>query len=24
IKLRFQPEHTLFVPYGDDSHYPAP
>jgi replicative DNA helicase len=24
VKLRFQPEHTLFVPYGDDSHYPAP
>jgi replicative DNA helicase len=24
IKLRFQAEHTLFVPYGDDSHYPAP
>jgi replicative DNA helicase len=24
IKLRFQGEHTLFVPYGDDSHYPAP
>ncbi len=24
IKLRFMPEHTLFVPYGDDSHYPAP
>jgi hypothetical protein len=24
IKLRFQPEHTLFVPYGDDSHYPSP
>ncbi len=24
IKLRFLPEHTLFVPYGDDSHYPAP
>jgi replicative DNA helicase len=24
IKLRFQPEHTLFVPYGDESHYPNP
>jgi replicative DNA helicase len=24
VKLRFQPEHTLFLPYGDDSHYPAP
>ena len=24
VKLRFQPEHTLFVPYGDDSHYPSP
>jgi len=24
VKLRFQGEHTLFVPYGDDSHYPAP
>jgi replicative DNA helicase len=24
IKLRFMPEHTLFVPHGDDSHYPAP
>ena len=24
VKLRFQPEHTLFVPYGDDSHFPAP
>jgi len=24
VKLRFQPEHTLFVPYGDESHYPNP
>ncbi|BDE07462.1 replicative DNA helicase [Vulcanimicrobium alpinum] len=24
IRLRFQPEHTLFVPYGDESHYPNP
>jgi replicative DNA helicase len=24
IKLRFQPEHTLFVPYGDESHYSGP
>ena len=24
VKLRFKPEHTLFQPYGDDSHYPAP
>jgi replicative DNA helicase len=24
VKLRFRPEHTLFQPYGDDSHYPAP
>jgi replicative DNA helicase len=23
VKLRFQREFTLFVPYGDDSHYPA-
>jgi replicative DNA helicase len=24
VKLRFRPEHTLFQPYGDDTHYPAP
>jgi replicative DNA helicase len=24
VKLRFQREYTLFVPYGDESHYPAP
>lgn len=24
VKLRFRPEHTLFQPYGDDSHFPAP
>ncbi|HTW85043.1 MAG TPA: replicative DNA helicase [Candidatus Sulfotelmatobacter sp.] len=24
VKLRFQPEHTLFVPYGDESHYSGP
>lgn len=24
IKLRFMPEHTLFVPYGDETHYSAP
>jgi replicative DNA helicase len=24
VKLRFRPEHTLFQPYGDDAHYPAP
>jgi len=24
VKLRFRAEHTLFQPYGDDSHYPAP
>jgi replicative DNA helicase len=24
VKLRFRPEHTLFQPFGDDSHYPAP
>jgi replicative DNA helicase len=23
VKLRFQREYTLFVPYGDESHYPA-
>jgi replicative DNA helicase len=23
VRLRFQREFTLFVPYGDDSHYPA-
>ena len=23
-KLRFQPQYTLFLPYGDDSHYPSP
>jgi replicative DNA helicase len=23
VKLRFQREYTLFVPYGDDAHYPA-
>jgi replicative DNA helicase len=24
VKLRFQKEYTLFVPYADESHYPAP
>jgi replicative DNA helicase len=24
VRLRFLKEHTLFVPYGDSSHYPAP
>ena len=24
VKLRFRAEHTLFQPYGDDSHYPSP
>ncbi len=24
VRLRFQKEYTLFVPYGDDSHYPQP
>ena len=24
VKLRFQPEHTLFVPYGEESHYSGP
>jgi len=24
IRLRFLKEHTMFVPYGDESHYPAP
>jgi replicative DNA helicase len=24
VKLRFQKEFTLFVPYGDESHYPQP
>jgi replicative DNA helicase len=24
VKLRFRSEHTLFQPYGDDSHYPGP
>jgi replicative DNA helicase len=24
VKLRFKAEHTLFQPYGDDSHYPSP
>jgi replicative DNA helicase len=24
IKLRFMPEHTLFVPYGDEQHYSGP
>ena len=24
VKLRFQREYTLFVPYADESHYPAP
>ena len=24
VRLRFQPEHTLFVPYGDETHYPGP
>ena len=24
VKLRFQREYTLFVPYGDEAHYPAP
>jgi replicative DNA helicase len=24
VKLRFLKEHTLFVPYGDSSHYAAP
>jgi replicative DNA helicase len=24
VKLRFRPEHTLFQPYGDDSHFPSP
>jgi replicative DNA helicase len=24
VKLRFRPEHTLFQPYGDDTHFPAP
>ena len=24
IPLRFQPEHTLFLAYGDESHYPNP
>jgi replicative DNA helicase len=24
VKLRFRPEHTLFQPYGDESHYSAP
>jgi replicative DNA helicase len=24
VKLRFLQEHTLFVPYGDASHYSGP
>jgi replicative DNA helicase len=24
VLLRFQQEYTLFVPYGDESHYPPP
>ncbi len=24
VKLRFQREYTLFLPYGDESHYPSP
>ncbi len=24
VKLRFQREYTLFLPYGDDSHFPTP
>ncbi len=24
VRLRFKPEFTLFLPYGDDSHYPNP
>jgi replicative DNA helicase len=24
VKLRFQEQYTLFLPYGDESHYPAP
>ncbi|MBV8284562.1 MAG: DnaB-like helicase C-terminal domain-containing protein, partial [Candidatus Eremiobacteraeota bacterium] len=24
VALRFQQEYTLFVPYGDESHYPPP
>ncbi len=24
VKLRFRPEHTLFQPYGDETHYSAP
>ncbi len=24
VRLRFRQEHTLFEPYGDESHYPAP
>lgn len=24
VRLRFLKEHTLFVPYGDESHYPSP
>jgi replicative DNA helicase len=24
VRLRFKPEHTLFVPYGDESYYPTP
>jgi replicative DNA helicase len=24
LKLRFQQEYTLFVPYADETHYPAP
>jgi replicative DNA helicase len=24
VALRFQQEYTLFVPYGDESHYPSP
>ena len=24
VKLRFQREYTLFLPYGDETHYPAP
>ncbi len=24
VRLRFQREYTLFVPYGDEAHYPTP
>jgi len=24
VKLRFQREFTLFLPYGDETHYPTP